>query len=312
MKKKKILGLTLAGMTALTGGFMLAGCDLKIQKDSTSQEQEMPAEKTISGISISASAVPKYIVKGRFDQAKIKAMVTYSDNSFEYITVTEDLLSNADKAKVQTAGTHSITVTYEGKTETISIKVVTEMGLLQELANDLLEKDFTVTGQGTGAGNKNLITYLTYDADSKIMKYAQTDGADYSLEAYVWANGEYIYDIDNVEVEGNGEVIYKYKSSFEEYVKGEHLPVSNDILHGTGEFSNPQVTVDENNNYVYTVTWTDSDDPSETDEYKYVYNNEGIIKFEHIDYGYNFDTETSVNLTVPDKYRALESSAVEE
>ena len=34
MKKKKILGLALAGVTALTGGFMLAGCDLK-KDDST-------------------------------------------------------------------------------------------------------------------------------------------------------------------------------------------------------------------------------------------------------------------------------------
>lgn len=80
--------------------------------------------KTVEAISIKSNTVPTNKTPNTFVLSDIKITVNYNDSSQEEVSLTENMLSATNKESLETAGTHSITVTYQGKTTTFSITLV--------------------------------------------------------------------------------------------------------------------------------------------------------------------------------------------
>lgn len=100
----------------LFAAFSLASCG----------NEEQP-KVTISSISVVESTIPTSVltteVNDKLDDIQIT--ITKSDASTETINLSTTMIPSADLAKLETAGTHTITIKHQGKTTTFTI-VVTE------------------------------------------------------------------------------------------------------------------------------------------------------------------------------------------
>ena len=104
--KKKILSILISILALCTCMFTLTGCG-----DKTPQ---------ITGIIVSGQA-EVYI--DEFDYADYTITATYDNGTTEDVALLAEYLSAEDNAKILTVGTHTLTVTYSGKTATLSLTV---------------------------------------------------------------------------------------------------------------------------------------------------------------------------------------------
>ena len=81
---------------------------------------------TVSSISLVQESVPAEILTTEVDDKidDIKINVLKSDETSEVINLTKEMISADDLAKLATEGTYTITVTYEGKTLSLTLKIV--------------------------------------------------------------------------------------------------------------------------------------------------------------------------------------------
>ncbi|MDD4003067.1 MAG: bacterial Ig-like domain-containing protein [Clostridia bacterium] len=77
--------------------------------------------KTVKSISVNSETVPTGKTTANFALQDITIKVTFDDDSQENKSLNENMLSAQDKAKLETAGTHTITVSYQGKTATFTV-----------------------------------------------------------------------------------------------------------------------------------------------------------------------------------------------
>lgn len=293
---KKFLTLSLVGVMTLLASIMLIGCG---------------KDKTITDISVTDISVidmPKYVVQGDFDLAKIEAKLTYSDDSTEKIFVTEDMLSAEDKAKVDTLGEQTITINYEGKTATVEVNIVTKAELLDNLMNDLMDIDFSFTGIGYTDNVESVRVQGYYDASSSIFMTENIIGTS-TVDSYVWINGDYCFSgqqVNDGEIYVSSMSVSSFNDRFFELF-GFHP----EILNNSAIYSNVEFTLDSNNNYVFTGT------ENEGNIHRITFNNRGVLSIskdyeeaspDHVIVTLN--TNDAVELTVPDEYRALEDSAI--
>lgn len=289
MKKfNKILALGLAGASALTGGFMLSGCDITQDTDKTQNEQSQEEQKEVSSISINEDSLPSYIIKGHFSRTNITMTVTYDDNSTKVVDVTESMFSETDKEKLKNVGQYNLTVNYGEKTATMYANVVDERYLLKEVVEANLDKDVTVTSsEGT----------MKYDAENKILHY--TDGEDYTF--WGWINNNLFYTN-----ESDGDGSNKWLSgTIYDYINNEY-PYSKivDMLKRTDAWTIDDIEKD-GLNYILTATHGDEE------QYKYYFNEDFMYKVEETDGGYVYTSTYNyaiLNLEVPAEIKALESS----
>jgi len=104
--KKKILSILITILTACMLMLTLSACG-----DKTPQ---------ITGITVSGQA-EVYI--DEFDYADYTITATYDNGTTENVTLQAEHLSAEDNAKLSTVGTHTLNVTYSGKTATLSLTV---------------------------------------------------------------------------------------------------------------------------------------------------------------------------------------------
>lgn len=109
MKKFKRLLIALSLVMCI--GLAFAGCDA--QKD-----------KNIASISVVQNTIPSAIEVGAFDDAKIKAIITYEDSTTYELTVTSSMLSQEDQAKIATPGNYCVTIIFRDVTTEIFITIV--------------------------------------------------------------------------------------------------------------------------------------------------------------------------------------------
>ena len=176
--------------------------------------------------------------------------------------------------------------------------------VLSTLLDNMLDRDFLVTSEEDDEGQAISISIL-YDADNQIMYVNQTNGEDYNFEEYTWVNGNYWFNAEDENAE-YGDTIYKYHiSSWEDAILDTFM-LSKDIP------SNAQATIIDNN-YVLTETYVDE---GTVFTRKITYSDNAIIKMElstsTASMVCTFNTSTSINLTVPEDFKALEEGAVEE
>ena len=79
--------------------------------------------KTVSVTAITASG-PAEIAAGEFDPSDFSLLVRYSDGTEKTIPATGAMFREDEVAALSAAGEYDLTVTYEGKTDTVHVKVV--------------------------------------------------------------------------------------------------------------------------------------------------------------------------------------------
>lgn len=302
----KILALGLVGASALTGGFMLSGCDATTNNNTTQTEQNQDEQKAVSSISLNADTLPNYIIKGHFARTNITMTVTYEDGSTKVVDVTESMFNETDKEKLNNVGQYNLTVNYGDKTATMYANVVDERYLLKEVVEANLDKDVTIT---TDDG-----TVSQRDVENKILYCNSND--DYI--SWMWLNNNICY---NYEVEdGNDGVNKGLVSDFDDIANNTYEYLVLDMLNGVDEDGDTW-TIDsiekDGLNYILTATAEDKDVEGVVYTHKYYFNEDFMYKVESIqtegssiydETSYNFNYSI-VNLEVPAEIKALESSA---
>ncbi len=299
MKKfNKFLALGLAGASALTGGFMLSGCDATEEVDKTQNEQTQDENKVVSGISINADSLPGYIIKGHFARTNITMTVMYEDGSTKIVDVLESMFSETDKEKLKNVGQYNLTINYGEKTATMYANVVDERYLLKEVVEANLDKDITLS-----VGNNT----MQIDVDNKIMKSTDVDDG---WVGYAWLNNNVTYDYASYEESCTKTLAsdWDWQSKYwHTYSILEILETGKDI---DGDIWTIESVEKHGINYVLTATTTDEDYEL---TYKYIFNDDFLLKIECEDndpetWEYNFNY-APITLEVPAEIKAMESSA---
>ncbi|MFQ6724160.1 MAG: hypothetical protein ACLRFE_02370 [Clostridia bacterium] len=292
MKKlNKFLALGLAGASALTGGFMLSGCDITQDSDKTQNEQTQEQTKVVTSLVINNSTLPSYIIRGHFARTNITMTATYEDGSTAVLDVTESMFNDTDKAKLKNIGQYNLTVNHGGKTATIYANVVDERYLLKEIVEANLDKDVSITYDDE---------IMKVDWENKVTYYSDNDG----YVSWLWLNNNICYNYET------GEGIDKsLASDFDDWSRDDYMMSVFDILNGVDE-DGVAWTIEgiEKDGLNYILTATQGGDC----QYKYYFNEDFMYKVEEIDGGHTYISNYNysiLNLEVPADIKALESSA---
>ena len=160
--------------TVTYGGYTLT-IDVVV-KSSAPAGGDTPPAPTLSSISIDPSSVANKIFVGQtLDTSAVKAVATYSDNSVKTINTSSLTVSSVDTS---TAGQKTLTVTYEGKSATLTVNVIGVKAIeMMDLATEIFVGDTINT-----AGSRALVTY-TDDTNGVIAADKLTFGSFSSATA---------------------------------------------------------------------------------------------------------------------------------
>lgn len=79
---------------------------------------------SVKSIAIDESTIPVKLYVGEYsDIFDMKLVVTYSDDTFKFVPVTDQMLTDDSKNKLSTVGTHMLALVYEGKEYRFSVSV---------------------------------------------------------------------------------------------------------------------------------------------------------------------------------------------
>ena len=103
----------------LTIACSLVACQFNDGEDT---DNDLPT--TVKSIKIDESTIPEELYVGEYsDIFDMKLLVTYSDDTFKYVPVTDEMLTDESKNKLSTVGTHLLALVYEGKEYRFSVPV---------------------------------------------------------------------------------------------------------------------------------------------------------------------------------------------
>lgn len=119
--KKNIFSKLLMCLLVLTCAFVVSACGSIFQKEGTN----------IESIEILTNSVPEAIVVGKFDDAQIKAKVTYDDGTDETVTITTEMIPESCRDLLNTPGIYDITIVFKGATTKARIHMVNSLNLYQ-------------------------------------------------------------------------------------------------------------------------------------------------------------------------------------
>ena len=181
---KKFLKLFLVAVASFG---IFTACDKTQEPEKTPTQQ---TQATVKNIAVDAASVPAEIVKGQAETeiAKIKLVVTMSDDTTQSVNVTKDMISAKDLEKLADIGTYKVTITYEGKTVEVTLVVVEE-------DSSIALTDITLTVE------KEEVT-VNYGASYSVsdgVKAIGNDGVNYNLKlTYVITNaaGQTVEKVD--------------------------------------------------------------------------------------------------------------------
>ena len=116
MKKKVSLYFQLFSFITL-GSLVMTSCG---RNNNIIQTED----KNIVSITVKESTIPDEIFIGHFDEAGIKLIVTYSDNTTEEVALTSSMIPENYQQYLNTPGEYTIKVYYRDNETTITIKIV--------------------------------------------------------------------------------------------------------------------------------------------------------------------------------------------
>ena len=112
--KNKFLTKIMTLVAIMSSMFIISACDI-FQK-----------EVNISRIDVKEGTIPESIMVGEFDNAGIKLVVTYDDESIEEIAVTSEMIPEEYQSYLTTPGIYEIEILFRGLTTEITVKIVEE------------------------------------------------------------------------------------------------------------------------------------------------------------------------------------------
>ena len=89
----------------------------------------IPKDVNIKSIVIDEKSIPEFIVAGEFDEAGIKAIVTYEDDTSQIIEVNSKLLKDAYQDKINKAGEYEIEILLKGQSTKFKVKIIDAVGV---------------------------------------------------------------------------------------------------------------------------------------------------------------------------------------
>jgi len=96
---------------------------------------ETNSEREIKSILIDQTSLYESYDVEHFDISTIKIIVTYSDESELIVNLSDELLTASDITLLSSAGSHEITVTYQGFTTKLTINMTKEVSVFQQVYN---------------------------------------------------------------------------------------------------------------------------------------------------------------------------------
>lgn len=96
---------------------------------------EVQSDKKITSIAIDQSTVNESYDLESFDLTTIELIVKYNDDSTATIYLSDDLVSSEDALLLTSAGNHTITITYQGFTTTVTISLINSISVFQQVYN---------------------------------------------------------------------------------------------------------------------------------------------------------------------------------
>ncbi|MCK9470796.1 MAG: hypothetical protein M0Q88_03460 [Bacilli bacterium] len=92
--------------------FILSGCEFITSKE------------TVTSIEVEATTLEDSYDIDTFELSSISIKVSFSDGKFQSIPITEAMLSNEHLALLASVGEHEIIITYEGKTTSVTLRLI--------------------------------------------------------------------------------------------------------------------------------------------------------------------------------------------
>ena len=142
-------------------------------------------DKGIKSIAISG---PNEIISGNIDYNDFSLVITYEDDSTTTIELREEFILEEDRAKLNTVGSHSISITYNGTTTTWNITVKENESTGDNIFEGVTFEDATYTYDGTSKSIK-----VNGVPDGATVKYnvsnSYTNAGVYPIEATISKEG---------------------------------------------------------------------------------------------------------------------------
>lgn len=138
--------------------------------------------RTLSSIEVEKAENFTQGVAGEFNITTLDLELVYNDGLKEYIDITESMISSSDLGKLQTAGTHSIVISYKGFTTVFEITLVEithenvdeyiEAAIKQTTIPSSVNDDFTLPRTVNGVEitwvSKNTTSIVIYGSNAAI------------------------------------------------------------------------------------------------------------------------------------------------
>ena len=102
--------------------FILSGCEFITSQD------------TVTSIEVEATTLEDSYDIDTFELSSISIKVSFSDGKFQSIPITEAMLSNEHLALLSSVGEHEIIITYEGKTTSVTLRLINNEVKVQLMA----------------------------------------------------------------------------------------------------------------------------------------------------------------------------------
>lgn len=130
MKKYSRFLLVIIGIFSC---FLLTSCDM------TGMMPGVTQTRTITSISIDGTTMPSQAIVGTFDITDGDLVINYTDGITEYVDINYGMITPEDLGKLDTAGIHSITISYNGFATiyTIELKEETKENI-EELVDETM------------------------------------------------------------------------------------------------------------------------------------------------------------------------------
>lgn len=193
-------------------------------------------EVKVESIEIDNSTIPSFVLNSAVEDyiVDIKINVKKSDDSSETINVTKEMLSSEDYTKLQSTGTHTVKISYEGLSVEVSLEVV-------NYSVQVLYPDNTPVNTKVNVQWCDTVCYLPVKVNNKGIAGIELDEGEYFIhlnnipEGYTYDPNAYIATKTNKHVE----------------IK---LLTLSSITTGEGSIANPYVVEDS----VYTLNYETS------------------------------------------------------
>lgn len=121
-------------------------------------------DTNIKSIEIIADSVPEVIVVGKFDDAGIKANITYDDNTTAEIDVTTELIPDKYKDLLESPGIYKISIMFRNATTELTVRMVNSTNIYQVNFYD--------------ANNRLISTQFVYDGEDAVLPSTQMSAVE--------------------------------------------------------------------------------------------------------------------------------------